>query len=355
MASSNTSLVVRVKAGQPELVKEDLTLPTPGTRQVQVKVSHVAQNPTDVQCFDVNAFGDGAVLGCDFVGEVTEVGNGVTRLALGDTVAGLIWGAFDEELGETPGLGAYSHYTIADQLISFKVPPSISREDASTVPLAAATAWLALFSKGCLNIDRSKAQNTSVLIWGGSSSVGLYAIQLAVICGLRVITTCSPHNADLVRSFGAKYVFDYNDPKVIEKITEVAPDVQYVFDTIGSTNSSALSSRAFGDQKGYLCTVRPGKANTEHVTAKTHVTDVLVWTAFLKNHSYGTFHWPASKEDHELAGELFENLPSWLEQGRVKPNKAKALLGLDSVAQGFQEYRDQKISAYKIVYKVAQG
>lgn len=124
--------------------------------------------------------------------------------------------------------------------------------------------------------------------------MGLYAIQLAVICGLRVITTCSPHNADLVRSFGAKYVFDYNDPKVIEKITEVAPDVQYVFDTIGSTNSSALSSRAFGDQKGYLCTVRPGKANTEHVTAKTHVTDVLVWTAFLKNHSYGTFHWPVS-------------------------------------------------------------
>lgn len=47
MASSNTSLIVRVPEGQPKLVKEELPLPKPGTDQVQVKVSHVAQNPTD--------------------------------------------------------------------------------------------------------------------------------------------------------------------------------------------------------------------------------------------------------------------------------------------------------------------
>lgn len=43
-----------------------------------------------------------------------------------------------------------------------------------------------------------------------------------------------------------------------------------------------------------VCPVRPGKANTEYVTANTHVTGVLVWTAFLKDHSYGKFHWPVS-------------------------------------------------------------
>lgn len=116
--------------------------------------------------------------------------------------------------------------------------------------------------------------------------------------------------------------------------------------------------------------MRPGKANTEQVTANTHVTDVLVWTAFLKDHRYGEFHWPvshpiyptgsksdadcrkASQEDHDLASELFQNLPSWLAQGRVKPNKAKVFHGLDSVAQGFQEFRDGGVSAYKIVYEV---
>lgn len=135
-----------------------------------------------------------------------------------------------------------------------------------------------------------------LVVLTSTASVGLYAIQLAVIYGLDVITTCSPHNTDLVRSYGAKHVFDYNDPKVIEKITQAAPDLQYIFDTIGTTTSSGLSSQAFGDREGSrrLCTVRPGKANTEHVTANTHVTDVLVWTAFLKDHSYGKFHWPVS-------------------------------------------------------------
>lgn len=45
-----------------------------------------------MQSFDSNAFGDGAVLGCDFVGEVIELGSDVARLSKGDIVAGLVWG-----------------------------------------------------------------------------------------------------------------------------------------------------------------------------------------------------------------------------------------------------------------------
>lgn len=184
-----------------------------------------------------------------------------------------------------------------------------------------------------------------------------------------MITTCSPRNTDLVRSCGAKHVLDYNDAKVIQKIREMAPNLEYVFDTIGNTSSSSTASRAFGDRKGHLCTVRPGKANTENVTPQTLVTDVLVWTAFLKDHRYAQFHWPvssrligagneltdhgqASEEDHALASELFEKLPQWLEYGKIKPNKTKVMKGLNAVPQGFQEYRDGKISAYKVVYEL---
>ncbi|KAJ5161792.1 hypothetical protein N7492_007184 [Penicillium capsulatum] len=115
------------------------------------------------QCFDINAFGDGAVLGCDFVGEVTELGSGVTGLAKGDITAGLIWG----DLGSPNNRGilrpgAYSEYTIADERISFKLSANISRAHASTVPLAAATAWLASFSLGCLNLDRSAPAEPSI-------------------------------------------------------------------------------------------------------------------------------------------------------------------------------------------------
>lgn len=137
-----------------------------------------------------------------------------------------------------------------------------------------------------------RATKNSVLIWGGSSSVGLYALQIGRIHGFNVITTCSPRNFELVKSQGADHVFDYSDPDVISKIQQIEPNLQYVFDTIGNENSSALASRAISQKGGGLCTVRPGKANTESVTKQTKVTDVLVWTAFLKEHRYKEFHWP---------------------------------------------------------------
>ncbi|PWY96196.1 putative zinc-binding dehydrogenase family oxidoreductase [Aspergillus sclerotioniger CBS 115572] len=280
--ATNTALVVRVAVGQPpKLSKEDIPRPSPTANQVLVKLSHVAQNPTDVQAFDSNVFGEGAVLGCAFVGEVIELGSDVTRLAEGDVAAGLVWG------GEAKGLGAYSQYCLADERISFKIPGNVSRAHASTIPLAAATAWLALFSKDCLALDRTQAKGTSVLVWGGSSSVGLYTIQLASIFGFDVVTTCSPKHSDLARSYGARHVFDYKNSDVAEKIREVAPSLGH-----------------------------------------------------------------ASKEDHKLATELFENLPAWLEKGTIKPNNPKVLAGSDAVADGFQEYRDGKVSAYKIVYEL---
>lgn len=86
---------------------------------------------------------------------------------------GINWKKFlfridDLLLGERPGLGGYSEYSIADANVSFKIAPGLARDQASTVPLAAATAWLALLSKQCLNLDRSKASGTPVLVWGGS-------------------------------------------------------------------------------------------------------------------------------------------------------------------------------------------
>ncbi|KAK6837501.1 hypothetical protein RU639_000987 [Aspergillus parasiticus] len=275
----------RVSTGSPKLVKESIPVPAPGPGQVLVKVSHVAQNPTDVQSFDSNAFGDGTVLGCDFVGEVVQIGVGVTRLTKGDIVGALIWG------GETKGLGAYSEYCLTDQRIAFKVPTALSREDASTIPLTAATAWLALFS-----------QIVSV------STVQTHRVQVCWYGEVAPVSVC--------------------------------------------TLSKSPLFMVLGSRQGSICTVRPGKANTEGISEKAHVTDVLVWTAFLKEHRYGKFHWPASERDHELAIELFEKLGPWLEEGMLKPNATKVLSGLDAVSGGFQKYRDRKISAYRIVYQI---
>lgn len=108
------------------------------------------------------------------------------------------------------------------------------------------------------------------------------------------MTTCSEHNFNLVKSLGAHHVFNYRNPDVAKQIHDVVPDLEYVFDTIGGSDSSKLASYALKESGGRLCTVRPGKVNTESVSKQTTVTDVLVWTAFLKDHRYGDFFWPVS-------------------------------------------------------------
>ena len=130
--------------------------------------------------------------------------------------------------------------------------------------------------------------------------MGNYAIQIAALDGLEVITTCSPRHADFVRSLGARHVFDYRDADVVEKIKGAAPNLKYVFDTIGDATTSPTASHAINQTGGTLCTVRPGKANTGGVTEWTRVTDVFVWTAFLKEHRYGSFHWPVCTCPHGL-------------------------------------------------------
>ena len=127
-----------------------------------------------------------------------------------------------------------------------------------------------------------------------TASVGLYAIQLAANYGFEVVTTCSTKHIDLVRSHGATHVFDYRRESAGENIRAVAPNLKHAFDTIGKPGSSATASRAFREGPGNVCTVRPGKANTQDVLEGTNVTDVLVWTAFLKDHNYGEYQWPVS-------------------------------------------------------------
>jgi NADPH:quinone reductase-like Zn-dependent oxidoreductase len=79
-------------------------------------------------------------------------------------------------IGEIPGVGGYSPYTVANEKICFKVPENVSSNDAATVPLAATTAWLALYSESCLNIPRIQDEATPILIWGGSCKLAMYKV-----------------------------------------------------------------------------------------------------------------------------------------------------------------------------------
>lgn len=117
-------------------------------------------------------------------------------------------------------------------------------------------------------------------------------MQIAALQGFRIIATCSPKHFDAVRKMGATHVFDYKSNDIVAQVQNVAPRLKYAFDTIGNATSSVLAAQAVASNNGSLCTVRPGKANTENVDPNVKISDVLVWTAFLKEHRYGNYYWP---------------------------------------------------------------
>jgi NADPH:quinone reductase-like Zn-dependent oxidoreductase len=284
--SSSRALVCRPANGKNHLSLESVPIPSLLPHQVLVRTKAVAQNPTDVKSFDNDDLGDGAVLGCDFCGRVEQLGADVTRVKVGDRI-----GAFIVP-GERKGVGAYAEYIVADEKICFKVPESMSSEAAATLPLALTTAWLAMFSPYSLAMDRSKRDGNQMLIWGGSSSVGQYAIQIARQFGFQFATTCT--NAELVRSLGATSIFNYRSPTVVEDIGKALPDITYVLDCIGTETSSVQGSKTACDAGGVLCTIRPGKAFTENVEPRVRATDVIVYTAFFKEINYRGLHYPVS-------------------------------------------------------------
>jgi NADPH:quinone reductase-like Zn-dependent oxidoreductase len=148
----------------------------------------------------------------DGAGEVTAVGEGVTRIKPGDRVCGIfmqrwISGGVDDDKfasalgGALDGMLAEEVCLSADGLVL--IPEHLSWEEAATLPCAALTAWNALFRSGSL-----KPGETVVV--QGTGGVSVFALQFAVMAGARVIATSSSDaKLDRVRLMGAVTGINY--------------------------------------------------------------------------------------------------------------------------------------------------
>jgi NADPH:quinone reductase-like Zn-dependent oxidoreductase len=156
----------------------------------------------------------------DGAGEITAIGDGVTRWKAGDRVAGCFfqnWQAgtarresFDSALGgSTNGMLAEQSVLSADGVVA--IPPHLSFEEAATLPCAAVTAWHALVTDG-----KVAAGQTVVLL--GTGGVSVFALQFAKMHGARVIITSSS-NEKLARAklLGADEGINYRQTPEWEK------------------------------------------------------------------------------------------------------------------------------------------
>jgi NADPH:quinone reductase-like Zn-dependent oxidoreductase len=169
------------------------------------------------------------VLGSDVAGEVVEVGAAVTRFKVGDRVVGHAVGLAQKH--NTSAKSAFQIYTVLLEHMSSAIPSALSYERAAVIPLGLSTAACGLFQKDQLELRypmvNPKPTGKTLLVWGGATSVGSNAIQLAVAAGYEVITTSSPR-----KKLGASQVFDYNSKTIV-------PDLVHAFK--GRTSAGALS------------------------------------------------------------------------------------------------------------------
>lgn len=158
--------------------------------------------------------------------------------------------------------GAFAEYVVADaELQLVPIPDSWSFEEAAQLGVAPLTALQCLHETlelpSPFDSEAAQAQRT-ILIWGGASAVGQYAIQFAKLGGLRVVTTASSGNFDLVKGLGADVVFDYRDEGVVEKIRAATDNrLDIALDTISGGKTPVQVTGAIGDEGGRVAIILP--------------------------------------------------------------------------------------------------
>jgi NADPH:quinone reductase-like Zn-dependent oxidoreductase len=203
--------------GGPEVLKYgDFPDPVAAPGEVVIDVFAASVNGADwkVRAGDYGQSKFPYVLGRDFSGVVSAVGEGVQDFRVGDAVFGVC------EAGQE---GAYAEKIAVKAAIVARKPDRLSHVDAAALALTGLTAMSAVE-------DTLKLQpGEKILIQGGAGGVASFAIQLAKHIGARVITTASAANHDYLRKLGADDVIDYN----ARDFTEVVADCDAVFDTVG--------------------------------------------------------------------------------------------------------------------------
>lgn len=215
-----TMKAVRVhEYGSPEVLRyEDAPRPVPGAGEVLVRIHATAINPVDwkVRAGHVKnwiPYTLPMIPGWDFSGVIESVGPGSGN-----------WKAGDEVYGR-PDLrrdGAYAEYiAVRASEIALK-PKSIDHVHAAAIPLAALTAWQALFDTANLCAEQR------ILIHAAAGGVGNFAVQLAKWKGAWVAGTASGRNQAFLRELGVDQPVNYETTR----FEEVVHDVDVILDTM---------------------------------------------------------------------------------------------------------------------------
>jgi NADPH:quinone reductase-like Zn-dependent oxidoreductase len=249
-------LEVREPFGIDSLMFVERPRPEPRAGEVLIRMRALSLNYRDLLVVDgVNRWRaqEPRVPASDGAGDVVGIGDGVTRVKVGDRVAPIFYPHWidggpapekmDVALGGAGLDGLFAEYVVAHESSVVRVPESLSFVEAATLPCAAVTAWNGVAEEG-----RLRPGDTVVVL--GTGGVALFAMQFARLSGARVIVTSSSDTKlERARSLGAAEGVNYRTTsdwaaRVRELTNGRGADL--VVETAGTLNESIAAVRVGG-------------------------------------------------------------------------------------------------------------
>lgn len=244
-------LICVAPSSPPRLQVRASAMPEPRRGQVRVRVEATSINPIDAK--RAGGYGQrllglkGAgrfplVLGNDLAGRVETVGPGVSTLALGQRVFGLV------ATGKGGGAHA-SHLVVAESLLQ-AAPEDVEASALALLPYSFTTMWLAVRST---RLTRANAAGKRVLVHGAAGALGRLALQLLSRWGCHITAICSAANADGCRTLGARVAVE----RGTQAIRSLPADFDVVLNFASWDDELALASRLGANALGHATAVHP--------------------------------------------------------------------------------------------------
>ncbi|CAD0017949.1 unnamed protein product [Aureobasidium pullulans] len=304
--------------------------PTPVGDQVRILNEWTSTQPFDLHKADGALAQYPDITGDGSVGTVVDVGDQVKRLQVGD-----------------------------------KIPSNISMPEAATVPTNFVTVFHTVTSALGLPLPWPKPDSyiptsteDAILIWGGSSSVGQYALQILSYYGYNnlIAVGSARHHAHL-KTLGASRTYDYNDSNIVSQLKQDLGNIPYFFDCIGSVSLSIIPIAELANNGNHVAILLPLIFSPPTPTAAPKygydVTAVADWASGVgvtgvRTHAY---------EDNEQLARLLqpEIMPALLQAGVVRPNRYRVIEGKDMLerAENALTALREGVSGEKLVWRVA--
>ncbi|KAF2155984.1 NAD(P)-binding protein [Myriangium duriaei CBS 260.36] len=349
------SAIVTVAPRAPlELTKAPTVAPE--TNEVLVKVEYSSAGPLELHQAEGGLLvTHPQILGDAVVGTVVRLGPDVKDLREGDRVFGFAFAL--------PKQKSWQTYSTVEETMVGKLPDNITPEQAVVIPTNLVTAFHTLVTDLGLQLPWPKpdsykpAVDKPVLIWGGSSSVGQYSIQVLKYYGYsHIAAVASKRQHDMLRSIGANRVFDYNDSDIVQQLQSLG-DVPLIVDCIGSKDDSLAIIAKVAQSGSRVAIMLPvivrHAADSSGPIYEMEVQNAAPWADGVEPRGVRTHQYADNKFHAEHLQK--DVIPDLVSKGIIKPNKIKVVEGknmLERAQKCIDLLRSKALSGEKLVWKL---